>query len=73
MISGKGVLYTVLGAASAAVVVGTMLTKGRSTGSGGTLAKATDSIQKFLGIKSKGMVSRASATPSGELPSNPSY
>jgi hypothetical protein len=31
MISGKGILYTVLTAASAAVVVGTMLTKRKGT------------------------------------------
>jgi hypothetical protein len=51
MISGKGILYTVLGAAGAAVLAGRMLTGGnssekfRSMGSG---------IQNFLGLlKSK--------------------
>lgn len=44
MISGKGILYTVLAASSAAVLVGTMLTK-RSGG----LQQLGTKLQNFMG------------------------
>ena len=44
MISGKGILYTVLAASSAAVLVGTMLTK-RSGG----LQRLGNKLQNFMG------------------------
>ena len=46
MISGKGILYTVLGATGAAIVAGTMLTGGTR---GEKLRKLGSGIQKFLG------------------------
>lgn len=56
MISGKGILYTVLGAAGAAVVAGTMLT-------GGTRAekfkKLGSGLQNFIGsVKRKALNQR---------------
>jgi hypothetical protein len=46
MISGKGILYTVIGAAGAAVVAGTMLTGGTRSEK---LKKIRSGIQNFLG------------------------
>ena len=46
MISGKGILYMVLGAAGAAVVAGTMITGGTR---GEKLRKLGSGIQNFLG------------------------
>jgi hypothetical protein len=48
MISGKGILYTVLAAASAAVLAGSMLTKGER---GQSLKKIGGSLQNFFGNK----------------------
>jgi hypothetical protein len=58
MISGKGILYTVLGAASAAVVVGTMITGGKK---GEKLKNMGAGIQNFLGsLKSKRSITSSS-------------
>lgn len=46
MISGKGILYTVLGAAGAAVVVGSMLTGGTR---GEKMRKLGSGLQNFIG------------------------
>jgi hypothetical protein len=46
MISGKGILYTVMGAAGAAVLAGTMLTGGNRSEK---LKKIGSGIQNFLG------------------------
>jgi len=48
MISGKGILYTVLAASSAAVLVGTMLTK-----KSGGLQRLGDRLQNFMGSMRK--------------------
>jgi outer membrane murein-binding lipoprotein Lpp len=46
MISGKGILYTILGAAGAAVVAGTMLTGGKRTEK---FRKLGSGLQNFIG------------------------
>jgi hypothetical protein len=46
MISGKGILYTVLGATGAAIVAGTMLTKGNRSEK---LRKFAMSVQNIIG------------------------
>jgi hypothetical protein len=48
MISGKGILYTVLAAASAAVLAGSMLTKSER---GQSLKKIGSSLQNVFGNK----------------------
>ena len=58
MISGKGILYTVLAAASAAVLAGSILTKGER---GQSLKKMGSSLQNIFGNKP------ASKTP-GSVP-----
>jgi hypothetical protein len=45
MISGKGILYTVIAAAGAAVVAGSVLTGGRR---GETMRKFTSGVQNFI-------------------------
>lgn len=46
MISGKGILFTVLGAAGAAVVAGTMLTGGQR---GEKMRHMGDRVRNFIG------------------------
>jgi hypothetical protein len=54
MVSGKGILYTVIGAAGAAVVAGTMLTGGTRSEK---MKKIGSGIQNFLGsISRKGLM-----------------
>jgi hypothetical protein len=48
MISGKGILYTVLAASSAAVLVGTMLTGGKK---GSFFRSIKDRAQQYLGMR----------------------
>jgi hypothetical protein len=58
MISGKGLIYTVLAAASAAVLAGSMLTKGER---GQSLKKIGGSLQNFFG-------NRPASKPQGSAP-----
>jgi hypothetical protein len=60
MISGKGVLYTVLSAAGAAVVAGTMLTRGNRSEK---LRKIGSGIQHFISsLSGKRMMSTPQET-----------
>jgi hypothetical protein len=56
MISGKGILYTVIAATSAAVLVGSMLTGGKRKE---PLRKFGNKVQNLLGRSDKSKVSDA--------------
>jgi hypothetical protein len=64
MISGKGILYTVLVASGAALLVGTMITGGKRRE---PLRRAGEKIQDFIGSVKRALPEGRHASPASDI------